>query len=83
VNTAVTTGTSDPALYRSNRYDQYANPLTYSFAVANGSYRVNLLFAENAWGLQAVGARVFNVKLNGATVLQNLTFSARLARTPR
>jgi hypothetical protein len=42
-NTALTTGTSDPALYQRNRYNQSATPLTYSFAVVNGSYRVNLL----------------------------------------
>jgi malectin (di-glucose binding ER protein) len=39
--------------------------------VTNGAYRVNLLFSENYTGLQSVGARVFNVKLNGLLVLQN------------
>ncbi|HEY6129605.1 MAG TPA: malectin domain-containing carbohydrate-binding protein [Candidatus Acidoferrum sp.] len=75
-NTATTTGTSDPMLYRSNRYNAGAKPMIYSFAMANGSYRVNLLFAENATGLQTVGARVFNVKLNGTTVLQNFDIFA-------
>jgi len=75
-NGAVTTGTSDPALYQSNRYNQNATPLTYSFAVANGNYRVNLLFAENSSSQQAVGARVFNVKLNSNLVLQNFDIFA-------
>jgi len=75
-NTAVTTGTSDPVLYRSNRFSQTATPLIYSFPVANGNYRVNLLFAENSGGQQAVGARVFKVKINSATVLQNFDIFA-------
>lgn len=75
-NTAVTTGTSDPALYQSNRYNQSATALTYSFPVVNGSYRVNLLFAENSPAQQAVGARVFNVKLNNNLALQNFDIFA-------
>jgi len=75
-NTAVTTGSSDPALYQSNRYNQSAAPLTYSLPVVNGSYRVNLLFAENSPAQQVVGARVFNVKLNSAVVLQNFDIFA-------
>lgn len=75
-NTQATTGTSDPVLYQSNRYTATSTPLIYSFAVANGAYRVNLLFAENATGLQSVGARVFNVKLNNLPVLQNFDIYA-------
>ncbi|HSC45220.1 MAG TPA: malectin domain-containing carbohydrate-binding protein [Candidatus Acidoferrum sp.] len=75
-NTVVATGTSDPALYQSNRYNAGSTPLIYKFAVANGAYRVNLLFSENYSGLQSVGARVFNVKLNGMTVLQNFDIFA-------
>jgi hypothetical protein len=75
-NTAVTIGTSDPALYQTYRYNQNTTPLTYSFAVANGSYRVNLLFAENSTPQQAVAARVFNVKLNNNLVLQNFDIFA-------
>jgi hypothetical protein len=73
-NTATTTGTSDPTLYRTNRYS--GTPLVYSFPVNNGNYRVNLLFAENVPSLQAVGARVFSVKLNGSAVLQNFDIFA-------
>lgn len=75
-NTATTTGTSDPTLYRSNRYNPNAAPLIYNFAVSNGAYRVNLLFAENAGGQQSVGARVFNVQLNGSLVLRNFDIFA-------
>jgi len=75
-NSATTTGTSGPALYQSNRYNSSPAPMIYSLAVANGNYRVNLLFAENASGQQAVGARIFNVKLNGTLVLQNFDIYA-------
>ena len=75
-NKSIVAGTSDPALYQSNRYNQSTAPMVYSFPVANGNYRVNLLFAETAYGLQAVGARVFNVKLNGLVVLQNFDIFA-------
>jgi hypothetical protein len=75
-NTATTTGTSDPGLYRSNRYNPNTAPMIYSVAVANGNYRVNLLFAENASGQQSVGARIFNVKLNNSLVLQNFDIFA-------
>ncbi len=75
-NIVTTTGTSDPTLYRSNRYNATTTPLIYSFAVPNGGYRVNLLFAENAPALQVAGARIFNVKLNGIAVLQNFDIYA-------
>jgi Malectin domain len=78
VNAAVTTGTSDPVLYQSNRFNQSAAPLAYSFAVPAGSYRVNLLFAENSPAQQAVGARVFNVKLNGSLVLNHFDIFAAM-----
>lgn len=81
-NTATTTGTSDPTLYRSNRFNREITPLIYSFAVANGNYRVNLLFSENVPTLQVAGARVFNVKLNSQMVLQNFDiFSTAGANT--
>jgi hypothetical protein len=75
-NTATTAGTSDPTIYRSNRFNANTAPMIYSLAVANGNYRVNLLFAENALDEQAVGARVFNVKLNNTLVLQNFDIFA-------
>lgn len=75
-NTATTAGTSDPTLYRSNRYTSSSTPLIYNFPVTNGAYRVNLLFAENSLPQQAVGARVFNVQLNGSLVLRSFDIFA-------
>jgi hypothetical protein len=63
-------GTTTPALYGSVRYGD----VTYNFPVPNGSYIVTLKFAEVS-GL-APGQRVFNVRLNGATVLPNFDIAA-------
>ena len=69
-------GTTDPILYQSYRFNDTATPMIYTLPVAAGSYRVNLLFAETNSTTQAVGARVFNVKLNGTVVLQNFDIYA-------
>jgi non-lysosomal glucosylceramidase len=50
--------------------ERYATPLEYRFTLNNGTYGVNLKFVEQA--LNAVGARVFSVSLNGTTVISNL-----------
>lgn len=69
------TGTSDPRLFEKGRYNADAkNPLTYTFAVAGGTYHVNLLFAEYVF--QTTGARVFNVRIQGQVVMQNLDLIA-------
>jgi hypothetical protein len=60
-------GTSDPTLYRSERYN--SGTLQYQFTVPNGSYNVKLKFAEIYFG--AANQRVFNIVLNGSTVLPN------------
>jgi hypothetical protein len=65
-------GTPDPALYQSGRWNANSVPLAYSFAVQNGKYHVNLHFAETTAAEQVKGARIFNVKLNGALVFQNV-----------
>jgi hypothetical protein len=64
------TGTTTPAIYGSVRY---GDP-TYTFTVPNGWYVVRLKFAEIS-GLVA-GQRVFNVALNGKTVLPNFDIAA-------
>jgi hypothetical protein len=70
---AVVRGTSDEALYQSGRYNpNFSAGLIYSFAVPNGQYHVNLYFAETYALLQVKGARVFNVKMQGAPVFSNL-----------
>lgn len=75
--TANISGTNDPALYQDGRWNGNASvPMTYTFAVANGTYHVNLYFTETVTGLQYVGARVFNVKLNGSLVFSKLDIFA-------
>jgi Malectin domain len=65
-------GTSDPGLFQDGRWGASTPPLIYTFPVANGSYHVNLYFAELYPGDQHIGARVFNVKMQGNVVFQNL-----------
>jgi len=60
------TGTNDPALYQNERS---GNPFSYQIPVTNGTYLVNLNFAELYW--TAAGKRVFNVNLEGQPFLQN------------
>ena len=59
-------GAGDQSLYQSQRY---GSPFTYVFNVPAGSYQATLKFAETYW--TAVGNRVFNVSINGNTVLTN------------
>jgi hypothetical protein len=66
-------GTSDPALFQHGRLSTSSTaPLIYTFPVADGSYHLNLYFAELFSGDDHAGSRVFNVKLQGSTVFQNL-----------
>ena len=70
---ASVTGTSDPALYQNGRYtSSLTTPLVYTFPVAAGSYHVNLYFAETFSSAEKIGGRVFNVKMQGNLVFQNL-----------
>jgi len=50
--------------------------LVYTFVVPNGSYSVNLLFAETSRTAESIGARVFNVKIQGISAFQNLDIFA-------
>ena len=70
-------GTSDPALYQSERWS--SSPFTYTFPnLADGSYQVTLKFAEIA-GL-GPGQRQFNVAINGSQVLTNLDVAAAVGQ---
>lgn len=69
-------GTPDPKLYQDERYNATSSPLVYTFPLANGLYHVNLLFAEIYPPLQVVGARVFNVKIQGNPVFPKLDIFA-------
>ena len=62
--------TPDPTLYQSERYGDFS----YQFAVPNGSYDVKLKFAEIYWS--SAGQRVFNVAINGTTVLSDFDIVA-------
>ena len=73
-SSASISATADPALFRTERYNAGSSPMIYSFPVTNGSYQVNLSFAEIYF--TSVGARVFNVKLQGNPVFQNLDIFA-------
>jgi len=84
-NTGQSAATSDPIadpnapLYQSERWDPPDAPeLSYDLPVANGSYRVNLYFAEIYSGTAFVGGRVFDVSIEGTKVLQNLDIFAEV-----
>jgi Malectin domain/Immunoglobulin domain/PQQ enzyme repeat len=71
------TGTSDAFLFKSARWGGTNTPeLQYTFRLPNGSYIVNLYFAETC-GF-ATGTRVFDVHLQGVTVFSGLDI-AKLA----
>jgi hypothetical protein len=57
--------TSTPPLYQSERYGNFR----YQFDVPNGTHTVTLKFAEIYWSKP--GERVFDVAINGTTVLSN------------
>jgi chitinase len=63
-STTQTVGGPDPTLFRSERYGAAFN---YSFNVPPGSYQVTLRFAEIYY--TTAGKRLFNVAINGTTVL--------------
>ena len=69
-------GTADPALFQHGRMPDNTSPLVYSFPVANGAYHANLYFTELDTADDFVGGRVFNVKLQGIVVIQNLDIFA-------
>ena len=74
--TGPVSGTTDPAVFQDGRMPSDTAPLVYTFPVANGSYHANLYFAELYSGDAFVGGRVFNVKVEGTTVLQNFDIFA-------
>ena len=71
-------GTSDPTLYRTERWDDPSAPaMTYSFTVPNGTYQVRLHFAENYAPLFNVGQRIFDVQIEGVLAIDNLDVFAQ------
>jgi Malectin domain len=70
-------GTVDQALYQTARYNNSGSaPLVYTFSVPNGTYNINLLFAEWNPSFESVGARVFNVKIQGSLAFPNVDIFA-------
>ncbi|MBS1605919.1 MAG: DUF4982 domain-containing protein [Bacteroidetes bacterium] len=67
-------GTEDWPLFRDFRYG--LEKLGYTFPVQDGDYRVELYFAEpwlgRGGGMDCTGWRVFDVAVNGDTVLKDL-----------
>jgi hypothetical protein len=57
--------TKDPTIYSGQRYGTFS----YQLPVTNGAYTVTLKFAEIYDGITGPGQRVFDVSINGATVL--------------
>ena len=62
-------GTADPSLYRDVRYS--AGTFGYTLPAAPGAYTLKLHFVEGDNNVRA-GSRLFNVLINGSTVLPNL-----------
>lgn len=70
-------GTADQGMIRMERWNDPAKgDLTYSFDLYPGEYTVRLHFAEPWDQDKAVGKRVFNVFLNGNTVLDHFDIFA-------
>ncbi len=69
-------GTTDDALYQSERFAPTNNSLTYEIPVGvDGEYDIRLHFAEIRFGVAGqsggIGSRVFNVLIEGNQVLSN------------
>ena len=67
------TGTSEPNLYKTERYQQPTDPaLAYTFAVPNGTYNVRLHFAEIYSGTKGAGLRVFDIDLESLRACEDV-----------
>ena len=67
-------------IFTTERYSATANPdnMSWDFAVDQGTYTVNLYFAEIWTGAQNPGARIFDVAAEGSTVLDDYDITANL-----
>ena len=72
--TAAITGTTDPALYQTERFGNFS----YNIPLANGNYTVTLKFAEIYW--TAAGKRIFNVSMQGTQVISDLDIYAQVGK---
>ncbi len=73
------TGTTDPALYQSERWDPSGGEeLRYSLPLADGTYVVRLHFADIYSGTNQPGKRAFDISIEGLTVLEDLDVVAEV-----
>ncbi len=69
-------GTRDWKLFQTFRWGRHK--LSYRFAVPDGRYRIELYFVEpwhgtgGSWGTDCEGLRIFDVAVNGKTVVDDL-----------
>lgn len=72
-NKNVNTGSIAPeiptSIFNTERYDGGGVPMQWDFPVTPGNYEVRLYFAEIYNGAHSVGGRVFDVSIEGNTVL--------------
>ena len=76
--------TADPELFQTFRYGR--DQLEYNFPVKDGSYLLNLYFAEPWYGNageNAAGWRQFDVAVNGKTVLPKMDIWTEAGGTRR
>jgi hypothetical protein len=77
-STATVSGTEDPTLYLTERYEQPTDPaLVYTFSVPNGNYSVRLFFAEIYSGTKAVGARIFDIDVQSSRAFEDVDIYAQ------
>lgn len=74
--TSAIAGTTEDTIYQTERY--WLGSAGYRFDVANGQYKVDLKFAEIYQS--SVGARVFDVSIEGIIVVSNLDIFARVGK---
>jgi hypothetical protein len=66
-------------IFQSERWDPTGgSELQWDFPVSAGTYEVRLYFAEVYSGAQAIGKRVFDVAIEGTTVLDNYDVFAKV-----
>jgi hypothetical protein len=68
-------GTNVQPIYQDERY---GTSFSYAMPVANGTYKLQLDFAEIYAGCQKSGCRVFNVSVNGTQWLKDLDIAAKV-----
>ena len=71
VNTTLVPPEVPSSIFNTERYDTGGIPMQWDFPVAPGDYEIRLYFAEIFNGAHSVGARVFDVSIEGNLVLDD------------